>query len=171
MREAVQKMAGGYLVSIRRRHGIQIVAIDIQDQLLVLEARRELERLITVRAARRASAEDRTELSAMASLIDEAGKSGDVKLFLRHYYNAKHFLAECAKNPHVARSLEPLWTLSRRFYFAHQKDRGDLLKVAKLHSAATRAVAAGDEREAAAASDRMVDYSDNFARGLILGNF
>ena len=171
VREAVQKMASGHLVFIRRRHGIEILPIDVQDQLLVLETRRELERLITVRAARRASATERAKLSELASEIDAAGSSGDIKLFLRHYYSAKTFLGACARNPHAVRSLEVLWTLSRRFYFAHQKDYGDLAKVAKLHAAAARAVAAGDEQEAAAASDRLIDYADDFARKLIFGNF
>ena len=171
VREAVQKMASGHLVFIRRRHGIEILPIDVQDQLLVLETRRELERLITVRAARRASAMERAELSDLASKIDAAGIGGDIRVFLRYYYSAKTFLAACARNPHAARSLEPLWTLSRRFYFAHQKDYRDLPKVAKLHAAAARAVAAGDEQEAAAASDRLIDYADEFARKPIFGNF
>lgn len=171
VREAIQKMASRHLVFIRRRHGIEILPIDIQDQLLVLETRRELERLITVRAARRASETERAKLSDLASQIDAAGTNGDIKAFLRHYYSAKTFLAACARNPHAARSLEPLWTLSRRFYFAYQKDYGDLQKVAKLHAAAARAVAAGDEQEAAAASDRLIDYAGDFARKQIFGNF
>src|SRR5690349_15423889 len=78
VREAVQRLAEYHLVVIMRRHGIRIADVNEQEQLLVLEARRELERLIASRAARRASAEDKQALSAMAKALLAAGKAGDV---------------------------------------------------------------------------------------------
>ena len=53
VREAVQRLAEYHLVIIMKRHGIRIAEVNEQEQLLVLETRRELERSIATRAARR----------------------------------------------------------------------------------------------------------------------
>jgi DNA-binding GntR family transcriptional regulator len=76
-----------------KRHGIRIAEVNEQEQLLVLETRRELERLIATRAARRASAEDKKTLAAMAQALLKAGKAGDVVEMLRQYFVAKTFTA------------------------------------------------------------------------------
>ena len=44
--------------------------------------------------------------------------------------------------------------LSRRFWYAHQRD---LVATAKRHADIMRAVAAGDEAQAEAAADRLID--------------
>jgi DNA-binding GntR family transcriptional regulator len=55
VREAVQRLAWERLVTIIRRHGIQISDIDPHEQMLVLELRREFEPLVASLAARRAT--------------------------------------------------------------------------------------------------------------------
>jgi DNA-binding GntR family transcriptional regulator len=93
VREAVQRLAEYHLVVIMKRHGIRIAEVNEQEQLLVLETRRELERLIATRAARRASAEDKKTMAAMAQALLKAGKAGDVVEMLRQYFVAKTFTA------------------------------------------------------------------------------
>src|SRR6187455_3797255 len=66
VREALQRLAEYHMVVILRRHGIRIAEVNEHEQLLVLETRRELERLISARAARRASASEKQTLAAMA---------------------------------------------------------------------------------------------------------
>ena len=94
-----------------KRHGIRIAEVNEQEQLLVLETRRELERLIATRAARRASAEDKKTLAAMAQALLAAGKAGDVVEMLRQYFVAKTFIARCAGNRFSAQAIAPLYTL------------------------------------------------------------
>lgn len=171
VREAVQRLAEDHLVVIMKRHGIRIAEINEPEQLLVLETRRELERLIATRAARRASSEDRQALAGMARALLDAGRAGDVTEMLRHYFVAKKFLARCAGNRFSEQAIAPLHTLSRRFYFMHHRELNDLSVVAQLHADLLGAVAAGDEREAAAASDRQVDYAEAFTKRVITRGF
>ena len=171
VREAVQRLAEYHLVVIIKRHGIRIAEVNEQEQLLVLETRRELERLIATRAARRASAEDKKTLAAMAQALLKAGKAGDVFEMLRQYFVAKTFTASCAGNRFSAQAIAPLYTLSRRFYFMHHKELNDLSEVARLHAELLRAIATGDEQAAAVACDLQIDYAAAFAKRIIARGF
>ncbi len=171
VREAVQRLAEYHLVVIMRRHGIRIAEVHEQEQLLVLETRRELERLISTRAARRASAEDKQTLAAMAQALLAAGEAGDVVEMLRQYFVAKKFTARCAGNRFCEQAIAPLYTLSRRFYFIHHQELDDLVQVARLHAELLRAIATGDEQEAAAACARQIDYAEGFAKAIITRGF
>src|SRR4029434_10465545 len=91
VREAVQRLAEYHLVVIMKRHGIRIAEVNEQEQLLVLETLRELERVIATRAARLGEAEDRKTMAAMAQALLAAGKAGDVEEMLRQYFVAKTF--------------------------------------------------------------------------------
>ncbi len=171
VREAIQRLAEYHLVVIMQRHGIRIAEINEQEQLLVLETRRELERLIASRAARRASAVEKKTLATMAQALLAAGKAGDVVELLRQYFVAKKFMAHCAGNRFSEQAIAPLYTLSRRFYFMHHEELDNLVEVAQLHADLLRAVATGDENEAAAASDRHIDYAASFAKRIITRGF
>src|SRR5262249_52814750 len=48
VREALQRLEGDHLVRILPRHGAQITEINVVEQLLLLELRRALDRLIAV---------------------------------------------------------------------------------------------------------------------------
>jgi len=171
VREALQRLAESHLVVVLRRHGICIAEVDEQGQLLVLETRRELERLIASRAARRGSAEDKQRLTTMAQAILKAGNAGDVVELLRQYFVAKEFMARCAGNRFAEQAIAPLYTLSRRFYFMHHEELANLREVARLHAELLRAVATGDENDAAAACDRHIDYAEAFAKKIITRGF
>jgi DNA-binding GntR family transcriptional regulator len=170
VREAVQRLAADYLVVIMRRHGIMISQINIQEQLLVLEARRQLEGYIAGRAARRGTTEEKTRLLAIAEAMEVTGRAGDVFSFLRYYFFSKKLLCEAARNPHAARAIAPLHTLSRRFYFLHHKQFNDLPIVAEHHAAQARAAAIGDETAAIKLSERILDYAEAFTKRIVTGN-
>lgn len=171
VREAVQRLAADRLVVIMRRHGIMISQINIQDQLFVLEARRQLEGMIASRAARRATPKEREQLEIIADAMSEAGKRGDVFDYLRYYFFSKKLLSEACRNPYAARGVATLHSLSRRFYFIYHKQFGDLSVVAELHAAQARAAARGDENEAQAASDRILAHAEAFTKRTVTNNF
>ncbi|MCE9657874.1 MAG: GntR family transcriptional regulator [Burkholderiales bacterium] len=171
VREAIQRLAEYHLVVIMPRHGVRIAEVNEQEQLLVLETRRELERLIATRAARRASAEEKQAMSAMAQALLAAGKAGDVVEMLRQYFLAKEFTARCAGNRFTEQAIAPLYTLSRRFYYMHHQELNDLSDVAGLHAGLLRAIATGDEAAAAAACERQIDYAATFAKRIITRGF
>ena len=76
-------------------------------------------------------------------------------------------LLEAAGNEFAAASIGLMNGLSRRFWYVHYKQVADLPLAARLHAAIARAIAAGQEGEAGAASDTLVDYIEAFARKTI----
>ncbi|MBL8705355.1 MAG: GntR family transcriptional regulator [Rhodospirillales bacterium] len=167
VREALQRLEGDYLVEIVPRLGVRITAIDVQQQLLLLELRRVLERLIAVRAARFCTDEERATCIAIAGAL-ETLRDADVLAFLRHHYNIKRYIAECARNPYVAKAIAPVHAMSRRFYYLHHRLVHDLSVAANHHARVVRAIASGDEARAAAESDRLMDYVEELTRATVL---
>ena len=170
VREALQRLESDHLIQIVPRFGARVTEIDVMQQLLLLELRRELERLVAVTAARRSTAEERTELLRMAEQLEKFAE-GDVLPYLRLHYSAKRFMAECARNPYVARAIAPSHAMSRRFYYLHYRKVHDVPVAARTHVEVIRAVVMGDEKAAAAASDRMMDYVEKITRATVLSKF
>ena len=173
VREALQRLEGDHLVRILRRHGAQITEINVVEQLLLLELRRELDRIDRHRhAARRSTAQERAQLLKMAERLEALTAEGDDILpYLRDHYELKNFLAECARNPFVARAVMPCYAMSRRFYYLHHRQARDLAVATQHHTAVIRAVAIGDEKKAAAASDKLMDYVEEFTRATVTNRF
>ena len=170
MREALQRLESDHLIQIVPRFGARVTEIDVMQQLLLLELRRELERLVAVTAARRSTAEERSELLRMAAQLEKFAE-GDVLPYLRLHYSAKRFMAECARNPYVARAIAPSHAMSRRFYYLHYRKVHDVPVAARTHVEVIRAVVMGDEKAAAEASDRMMDYVEKITRATVLSKF
>jgi len=168
VREALQRLEGDYLVEIVPRLGVRITTIDVQQQILLLELRRALERLIAVRAARFCTDQERATCIAIARAL-ESLRDADVLAFLRHHYNIKRYIAECARNPYVAKAIAPVHAMSRRFYYLHHRQVHDLTVAASHHARVIRAIASGDETRAATESDRLMDYVEELTRATVLG--
>jgi DNA-binding GntR family transcriptional regulator len=170
VREALQRLEGDHLVRILPRHGAQITEINVVEQLLLLELRRALDRLIAADAARRCTAQERSQLLRMAERL-EAFESEDVLAYLRQHYELKNFLADCARNPFVARAVMPCYAMSRRFYYLYYRQVPDIATATKHHAEVIRAVVVGDEKAAAAASDRLMDYVEKLTRATVSSRF
>lgn len=172
VREALQRLEVDQLVRILPRHGAQITEINVVEQLLLLKLRRELDRMIAADAARRSTAQERAQLLKMAERLEALATEGDDVLgYLRHHYELKGFLADCARNPFVARAVMPCYAMSRRFYYLHYRQARDLAVATRHHTAVIQAVAAGNAKKAAAASDKLMDYVEEFTRATIPNRF
>src|SRR5579875_3675148 len=77
IREALQRLAREGLVTILPRKGILVADINPRSQLLVLEVRREIERLLCRTAAERATSGQRAQMQGIAEGMDRAAKSND----------------------------------------------------------------------------------------------
>ncbi|MBM3383986.1 MAG: GntR family transcriptional regulator [Betaproteobacteria bacterium] len=163
VREALQRLQSVYLVKIVPRFGAQITQINVSEHLRLLEVRRVLERLIAVSAARRATPDESAQLLRMAITL-EAMVDTDVLKYLRFHYEIKSFIAACARNPYAASAIAPAYAISRRFYYLHYRKAHDLPVATAHHARVIRAIVAGDEAKAAAASDRLMDYVDELTR-------
>ncbi len=167
VREALQRLAREWLVVIMPRRGIFVSEIDVARQLRLLDARRVLERLLAQSAARRRSPTQRARFAEIAAGMDRAAKRSDDLSFMRLDREFNLLLLDAAGNEFAAASIGLMNGLSRRFWYVHYKQVADLPLAARLHAAIARAIAAGQEGEAGAASDTLVDYIEAFARKTI----
>jgi DNA-binding GntR family transcriptional regulator len=167
IREALQRLARERLVSILPRRGIVVSAIDVGTQLRLLEVRREVERLVARSAARRASEAERGRFAELAKSFERAARTGDDKTFMRVDREFNELCLAAVRNEFAAAAMRLMNALSRRFWFHHYKQAADMPETAKLHADIARAIAAGDEKGAAAALDRLLDAIEAFTRAAV----
>jgi DNA-binding GntR family transcriptional regulator len=167
IREALQRLARERLITILPRRGIIVSEINIKSQLRLLEVRREVERLVARSAARRATPEERARFLAMARSFEKSARSNDEVTFMRVDREYNELTVVAAHNEFAAGAMTLMHSLSRRFWYIHYKRAADMPRAAKLHADVARAIAGQDEKAAAAASDRLLDYIDQFTRATV----
>ncbi len=164
IREALQRLAREGLVLILPRRGILVSEINIRTQLRLLEVRRELERLLARLAAERSTTDERAEFQRIADGMLSASVDNDDMAFIRLDQEFNTLVSHAARNEFATRSLGLMHGLSRRFWYQHYKEVADLPLSARLHAEVAVAIAKRDIQEAGAASDRLIDYIQEFAR-------
>jgi DNA-binding GntR family transcriptional regulator len=168
IREALQRLAREGLVTVLPRKGILVSDINPRNQLLVLEVRREIERLLSRAGAERANQQQRDRFTEIAQGMDRAAKSNDDIAFMRLDRELNRLMIEAAHNDYAARSMKLLQGLSRRFWYMHYRDAADLPLCARLHANQARAIAQGNGEAAARATDKLMDYVENFTRATVM---
>jgi DNA-binding GntR family transcriptional regulator len=168
IREALQRLAREHLVQILPRRGVIVTAVDVGQQLQVLETRRELDRLIARTAAARATAAEREEMAALAKRMEGAASLGDIKGFLQYDNEMNTRAARAARNEIAASTVATLHSTSRRFWFFHHTAHGQAGRTMGLHVDLARTIASGDPTRAAAASDVLIDDLYEFARSTLI---
>lgn len=164
IREALQRLARDGLVVVLPRRGILVSEINVRSQLRLLETRRVLERLVARLAAERATHEERGVFASLAQDMREAAAASDDLSFMRLDHQFNELVAAASRNEFAVRSLASMAGLSRRFWYQHYKQAGDLPLSANLHADVCEAVAERDVEAAGSASDRLIDYIESFAR-------
>jgi len=167
IREALHRLAREKLVTILPRRGIIVSAIDIRQQLLLLELRREIERLIARSAARRASEEERAQFVALADHFGRASKANDDVTFMRVDREFNVLCSRASHNEFAENAMGLIHSLSRRFWYAHHRVAGVMPLTATLHASIARAIASRDEERAGKASDRLLDAIEKFTKGVV----
>jgi DNA-binding GntR family transcriptional regulator len=164
IREALQRLAREGLIIVLPRKGILVSDINPRNQLLVLEVRRELERLLSRSGAERGTKEEKERLAETARAMDSAGKNNDDIAFMRLDRDLNQLMLEAAHNDYATRAMKLLQGLSRRFWYMHYREAADLPLCAKLHAEQARAIAKGNAARTAKASDNLMDYVESFTR-------
>lgn len=167
IREALQRLAREGLVVILPRKGILVSDTNPRRQLLVLEVRRELERLLSRTGAQRRTPAQVEAFLAIAEGMDAAAESNDDIAFMRLDLELNTLISEAAQNEYASRAIGFLQGLSRRYWYSHYKEAADLPLCARLHAEQARAIAEGDAERAAAACDKLLDYVASFTRATI----
>jgi DNA-binding GntR family transcriptional regulator len=167
IREALQRLGRERLVTILPRRGVIVSDIDVKKQLRLLELRREVERLVARCAARRASAEERAQFVELADQFEKAARKNDDITFMRVDRAFNELCLAASRNEFTASAMGLMQALSRRFWYHHYKQAADMPETAKLHADIARGIAAGDEKRAAAAMDRLLDKIEEFTRATL----
>ncbi len=167
IREALQRLARESLIVILPRKGILVAEINPRKQLLALEVRRELERLMARAGAMRATAAEKTRFLEIAEGMEQAARDNDDISFMRYDHALNVLVSQAAHNEYASRAMGLLHGLSRRFWYMHYKEAADLPLCARLHAQLARRIAKGDPEEAARASDQLVDYAETFTRATL----
>lgn len=167
VREALQRLAREGLVSILSRRGILVSELDVRRQMKLLELRRELERLMARLGARRASATEREAFGVIADGMNQAAQKNDEIRFMRLDRQLNLLMCAASKNEHLTSAMSLTHGQSRRFWFHHHRDVGDLDLCARLHARLSSAIRDGEEKAAMAASDSLLDYVENFTRATL----
>ena len=167
VREALQRLAREGLVTVLPRRGVLVSEFNVKKQLRMLEVRRELERLMARSAAFRATSEERTRFEAIACAMHESADAGDDIRFMRLDREFNVLVSQATRNEFATEAISLMAGLSRRFWFMHHRQAGDLTVISRLHADIANAIAAADEAAAAAASDLLLDYIESITRAAV----
>lgn len=167
VREALQRLAREGLINILPRRGILVSEVNIKSQIRMLEVRREIERLMARSAAERATGAERNRFQEIAAEMVQAAAEGDDKQFLQLDLEFNQLVSSAAHNEFASKAIALMSGLSRRFWFMHHQYVDDLSLTAEYHAAVARSIAAGEGAEAAAASDRLMDYIEKITREML----
>lgn len=168
VREALQRLAGEGLVVILPKRGIFVSEPNFRTHLRLLELRREIQRLLVRLAAERATEEQKIQFAATSVSLIEVANSRDEVVFSQLDRKLDEQMWEAARNEFITKTMILMRGLSRRFWFQHYRRVGDLPLAAMLHSKIAEEIAKGSIEGAAAASDDLVDYIENFARDAVM---
>lgn len=166
-REALQKLAYQGLVRIAPRQGVFICDVDYQGQLKVIQARREIERLIVAQAAQWANAKELASLQQIARELENLKKTKDMRMYMRLHFALTRVLGEASRNSYAAEFYSKLQTLARRFLYFHP-NRHNIEQICDLHIQQVKAVIARDIKAAISSAEARNDYAETFARDILM---
>ena len=168
VRDALQKLAFQRLVEIAPRQGIFISEIDYQGQLKIIQARREIERLIVAQAAQWADDGERAELAQLARELEDLKAVNDMRMYMRLHFTLTSQIGAASRNSYAAEFHAMLQTLARRCLYFHQKRPPDLVQICELHIQQINAIVEGSVERAIATAEARNDYAENLARNILM---
>lgn len=163
VREAVQRLSALGLLRVFPRKGLVVSAVERADLAQLLEVRRVLERLLVVKAAERATHEQRRALRAIAVPLD--GITDDVPRYLQLDRRLDELLLAASGNPFLGKALAPMHVHCRRLWYLNLP-RVDLPSAATFHAALARSVADGDGGGAVRALNGIINLLDSLVDDL-----
>ncbi len=141
VREAVQRLSSLGLLRVLPRKGLVVTPVKREELSRIVEVRRVLERLLVVKAAERATHDQRRALRGLAVHLD--GLSDDLARFMRLDRHLDQLLLTACANAYLEQALAPLHAHCRRLWYMNLP-HVDLSSAATFHAALARSVADGD---------------------------
>ena len=170
IREALQRLSLEGLVVILPRRGVLVSEINVRSQLELLRVRREVERLMARLAATRATAAERSQFKQLAEGMEACADRNDDIEFMRLDKEFNRLVARSCRNEYARKTMGLMQGLARRFWYQHYQEALDLPRCARLHATIARKISHGRAEAAAAASDELVDYIEDFTRSTLEGD-
>lgn len=162
VRSAIQRLADEALLRIVPRRGAQICPIDYTQQFRALELRRVVETLVAKSAAKRATPDQRKELTQVAKKLKKLSLPSEQVKMTEFDIECFSLLIAAADNKFATRAMTSVKGISRRFWILHQERYGDLARMSDAHAAVALAVSAGDVEKAGKAVGELIDYVEEF---------
>jgi DNA-binding GntR family transcriptional regulator len=166
IREALQQLIRDQLVKAIPRKGMMVTDINIQNQIVLLETRRALDRVIAEKAAKRANEDQRIALKELAYEMDKVSQIGDIITFMHLDHEFDRVLQTASRNPYAVQAVQPLNAHCRRFWYFYQQN-GDIKRFARMHIALMNAVVAGDQTLAGEVSDEISAYHEQLTMATV----
>jgi len=163
VREAIQRLSAEGLLQVLPRKGLMVTPVRRSDLGQIIEARRVLERLLVVKAAERATPDQRQALKLLASQIEAA--DNDLEVFFRLDQRLNELLEAACNNRFLVNALTAMHSQCRRLWYLH-RNRLNLPRSAELHGGLARAVADADGAGAIRALDEIIAILEALVNGL-----
>lgn len=163
VREAIQRLSGEGLLQVLPRKGLMVTPLRRSDLMQIIETRRVLERLLVVKAAERATPDQRQALRILASHLDAAGD--ELEVFFRLDHRLDELLEAACNNRYLVKALAAMHSQCRRLWYLHRQQL-NLPRSAQLHAGLARAVADEDGAGAIRALDEIISILEQLVNGL-----
>lgn len=163
VREAIQRLSVEGLLQVLPRKGLMVTPLRRSDLKRIIEARRVLERLMVVKAAERATDDQRQALGELSKQLLAADK--DLDKFFRLDQQLNNLLESACDNRFLVNALSVMHSQCRRLWYLHRK-KLDLPWSAQLHGGLARAVAQADGAGAIRALDEIIAILERLVDGL-----
>jgi DNA-binding GntR family transcriptional regulator len=161
---AVSRLAADTIIVIRPRHGLQVAPIDLARERSLLQLRRDMERFVVRLATERSGASQRNQMLHLSRALRDRAGSMTIDEFNRLDRRIDQLFVAAAGEAFLEHTLRPLHTISRRIGWIYHSwvcpDEG-LDRTLDCHLAILDAVVADRVKEAVAASDRLIAFSDS----------
>lgn len=168
IREALQRLSFEGTIYIVPRSGAFVSELDLVDQLGMIEVRRGIENVMAARAARFATSDVRAEFDRLADAFGAVAAAECSTAFMQVDMEFNALVAQTSNCKYAMHAIGPIEAQTRRFWYLHFQKFGDLKRVCQLHAAVARSIARNDESGARSASDKLMDYVDEYTRRTLL---
>ena len=163
VREAIQRLSVEGLLQVLPRKGLMVTPLRRSDLSQISEARRVMERLLVVKAAERATSDQRKALMELATQMQAA--DNDLKHFFRLDQQLNELLEAACNNRFLVQALTAMHSQCRRLWYLYHS-RLNLPRSTRLHGGLARTVAEGDSAGAIRAQDEIIAILDELVNGL-----
>ena len=153
LREAVLRLAQQEFFLILPRKGLVVTPVNRASMVLIIEARKPIERVIVYRAALNAMDTQRSEIAAIARKLTISHDSFED--FLKLDQELGSLLDTCAGNSYASAAVSPMRGHCRRFWY-HHRHQMQLSDAISAHSKMARLVARREYNGAQKASDGVI---------------